>query len=56
MDHGVFGKKDFKASLDEPMIKPTQNLPDDLPKSLDDRKNVPTYTVETEIYDAWQGR
>ncbi|RKF72471.1 Dilute domain-containing protein C25B8.08 [Golovinomyces cichoracearum] len=29
-------------------------LPDDLPKSLDDRKNVPSYLVETEIYDAWQ--
>ncbi|CAD6503366.1 BgTH12-03032 [Blumeria graminis f. sp. triticale] len=31
-------------------------LPDDLPKSLDDRRNVPTYAVETEIYDAWQGQ
>jgi hypothetical protein len=31
-------------------------LPDDLPKSLDDRKNVPShYTAETEMYDAWQG-
>ncbi|KAI0999942.1 hypothetical protein K3495_g8256 [Podosphaera aphanis] len=31
-------------------------LPDDLPKSLDDRKNVPAFPVETEIYDAWQGQ
>lgn len=31
-------------------------LPDDLPRSLDDRKNVSThYTAETEMYDAWQG-
>lgn len=31
-------------------------LPDDLPKSLDDRRNVSTlYTPETEMYDAWQG-
>ena len=31
-------------------------LPDDLPKSLDDRKNVSShYTAETEMYDAWQG-
>jgi hypothetical protein len=31
-------------------------LPDDLPKSLDDRKSVPShYTAETEMYDAWQG-
>jgi hypothetical protein len=31
-------------------------LPDDLPKSLDDRKSVSThYTAETEMYDAWQG-
>jgi len=33
-----------------------QKLPDDLPKSLDDRKNVSShYTAETEMYDAWQG-
>lgn len=31
-------------------------LPEDLPKSLDDRKNVPShFTPETEMYDAWQG-
>ena len=30
-------------------------LPDDLPKSLDDRKSVPVFTPETEMYDAWQG-
>lgn len=34
-----------------------QALPDDLPKSLDDRRSVPThYTAETEMYDAWQGQ
>jgi len=33
-----------------------RTLPDDLPKSLDDRKNVrDNYTAETEMYDAWQG-
>lgn len=31
-----------------------QDLPDDLPKSLDDRRSVPVFQ-ETEIYDAWQG-
>jgi hypothetical protein len=31
-------------------------LPDDLPKSLDDRKNISShFTPETEMYDAWQG-
>jgi hypothetical protein len=36
--------------------KRPRELPDDLPKSLDDRKNVPShYTAETEMYDAWQG-
>lgn len=34
--------------------KPRQ-LPDDLPRSLDDRRNVPQIAGETEIYDAWQG-
>lgn len=37
--------------------KRPRQLPDDLPKSLDDRKNVPShYTAETEMYDAWQGK
>ena len=32
-------------------------LPDDLPKSLDDRRFVPTDLVqETEMYDGWQGQ
>jgi hypothetical protein len=31
-------------------------LPDDLPRSLDDRRHVPTELVpETEMYDGWQG-
>lgn len=32
-----------------------RKLPDDLPKSLDDRRNFPSYGGETEMYDAWQG-
>ena len=32
-----------------------RKLPDDLPRSLDDRRRVPAYGQETEIYDAWQG-
>ena len=35
--------------------KPRQ-LPDDLPTSLDDRRRVPNYGGETEMYDAWQGK
>ncbi len=45
-DTGGFG--------DEEVKKPRQ-LPDDLPRSLNDRRSVPTFTAETEIYDAWQG-
>lgn len=30
-------------------------LPDDLPKSLDDRRSVPVIQPEMEMYDAWQG-
>ncbi|KAJ5093082.1 hypothetical protein N7456_008943 [Penicillium angulare] len=37
-------------------LGPTQELPDDLPKSLDDRRSVPVYQQETEMYDAWQGQ
>ena len=37
-------------------VKRPRPLPDDLPKSLDDRKNVfADYAPETEMYDAWQG-
>jgi hypothetical protein len=32
-----------------------RKLPDDLPKSLDDRRSFPSYGGETEMYDAWQG-
>lgn len=32
-----------------------KKLPDDLPKSLDDRRSVPALQPETEMYDAWQG-
>ncbi len=31
-------------------------LPEDLPRSLDDRRPYSSYADETEIYDAWQGR
>lgn len=41
---------------DQQQPKRPRALPDDLPKSLDDRKNVSShYTAETEMYDAWQG-
>lgn len=35
--------------------KKDRPLPDDLPKSLDDRRTVPEYAGETEMYDGWQG-
>ncbi|KAI9746155.1 MAG: hypothetical protein M1818_000836 [Claussenomyces sp. TS43310] len=37
--------------------KRPRELPDDLPKSLNDRRTVPSHlTTETEMYDAWQGQ
>lgn len=36
-------------------VQQPRELPDDLPKSLDDRRSVPVFQQETEIYDAWQG-
>lgn len=41
---------DFRDAPEKP-----RQLPDDLPKSLDDRRTVPSYGEETEMYDAWQG-
>ncbi len=32
-----------------------RQLPADLPTSLDDRRNFPSYNQEMEYYDAWQG-
>ena len=32
-----------------------RELPSDLPRSLDDRRNYTSYNQETEYYDAWQG-
>ena len=45
------------SSGDEETLQPPKprTLPDDLPKSLDDRRSVPVYAGETEMYDAWQG-
>ena len=47
---------DIGGGFDDGRPRP-KVLPDDLPRSLDDRKTVPThYTAETEMYDAWQGK
>lgn len=40
---------------DRPSPQSARKLPDDLPKSLDDRRTFPSYGGETEMYDAWQG-
>ncbi|KAI9928938.1 hypothetical protein MW887_001331 [Aspergillus wentii] len=57
---GEFDHTITATSHDEsdPADVQTQNnkLPDDLPKSLDDRRSVPVFPQETEMYDAWQGQ
>ena len=42
---------------DENNYKPAHDLLQDLPRSLDDRRDFPSYGFgdETEMYDAWQG-
>lgn len=55
MDIGDPNGGESNGFEEEIQPKPRQ-LPTDLPRSLDDRKNVSThYTAETEMYDAWQG-
>jgi hypothetical protein len=34
---------------------PTRELPPDLPRNLDDRRSVPVFSADTEMYDGWQG-
>lgn len=45
---------DHDTEEEQSPTRPRQ-LPDDLPKSLDDRRTIPHYGRETEMYDAWQG-
>ena len=40
---------------DNPPVSRQRSLPNDLPRSLNDRHPVPEYGAETEMYDAWQG-
>ncbi|KKK18376.1 hypothetical protein P175DRAFT_0500210 [Aspergillus ochraceoroseus IBT 24754] len=47
---------DQSFSDPDSMNLPHKQLPDDLPKSLDDRRSVPNMQQETEMYDAWQGQ
>ncbi|RKF65028.1 hypothetical protein OnM2_013001 [Erysiphe neolycopersici] len=54
VEESGFGS-DFNIGLREGTKRPN-TLPDDLPKSLDDRKFTSTYPLETEIYDAWKGQ
>ncbi|PGH37120.1 hypothetical protein GX50_00103 [[Emmonsia] crescens] len=51
------GKGDYDDDgEDDDIARKPRPLPDDLPRSLDDRRSVPTFGTETEMYDAWQGQ
>ncbi len=47
---------EYGPGEDEGVPPSPRKLPDDLPRSLDDRRSVPIFGQETEIYDAWQGK
>ena len=53
MDLGI-QHSDEENGFEEDHSRP-RPLPDDLPKSLDDRQPIRHYGGETEMYDAWQG-
>ncbi|KAJ9246358.1 hypothetical protein DTO207G8_9038 [Paecilomyces variotii] len=48
--------QDEDNALDASNIRNSRTLPDDLPTSLDDRRSVPVFPSETEMYDGWQGQ
>ena len=48
------GEEEEGNGAESPRRK-ARELPLDLPRSLDDRKTVPAFNSETEIYDAWNG-
>lgn len=55
MDYGDINSGGFGGDESPPREQP-RALPADLPKSLDDRRRMPTdYVQETEMYDGWQG-
>ncbi|KAK4545161.1 hypothetical protein LTR36_003712 [Oleoguttula mirabilis] len=49
--NGHPGSEDEQEEVPRP-----RQLPVDLPRTLDDRQNFPSYSQETEYYDAWQGQ
>ncbi|KAI9812353.1 MAG: hypothetical protein M1832_000441 [Thelocarpon impressellum] len=55
MDPGEHHDEDDPVFEDARPTRPRE-LPDDLPKSLNDRRSVPSFAAETEMYDAWQGQ
>jgi hypothetical protein len=56
MDIGDIQGESGSGYGNEEKQKKPRELPDDLPRSLNDRRSVPThFPVETEMYDAWQG-
>jgi hypothetical protein len=50
IEHDVEEFEEAQEHVERP-----RELPPDLPRSLDDRKNFRSYNEETEYYDAWQG-
>ena len=55
LDQAQLQTAGVSPSDDETSPPSARQLPDDLPKSLDDRRTVSSYAGETEMYDAWQG-
>jgi len=56
-DGGGFGGGGGFGDDDAGIPPKKRTLPADLPRSLDDRRHVPTELVpETEMYDGWQGQ
>lgn len=55
MDMGDNDEGDLSGFNEAPVQKP-RVLPDDLPRSLDDRKPVPQYTGGEEMYEGWSGK
>lgn len=55
-EHELHEQEDDDFEEAEEEIEKPRELPADLPRSLDDRKNFRSYNEETEYYDAWQGQ
>lgn len=55
-EHDIGDGHDEEGEYEQASPPKQRQLPADLPRSLDDRQNFPSYSQEQEYYDGWAGK